>query len=128
MIKLRVTVTKRAANNRAGVVARYLPDGSLDTSFGHHGTAITSNGVWGWSGLALTRDATIVLRFVGTREARRLNREFRGEDHATNVLTFDIYQTAFQFGRAGAASAMAVMLLVALLVVIGLFLRVNRED
>jgi ABC-type sugar transport system permease subunit len=51
-----------------------------------------------------------------------------GPVNSTNVLTFDIYQTAFQFGRAGAASAMAVMLLVALLVVIGLFLRVTRED
>jgi probable rRNA maturation factor len=42
-----------------------------------------------WSRLALERDATIVLRFVGMREGRRLNREFRGQDHATNVLTFD---------------------------------------
>ena len=51
-----------------------------------------------------------------------------GPVNSTNTLTFDIYQTAFQFGRAGAASAMAVMLLVTLLVVIGLFLRVNAED
>jgi multiple sugar transport system permease protein len=50
-----------------------------------------------------------------------------GPVNSTNVLTFDIYQTAFQFGRAGAASAMAVMLLVALLIVIGLFLRLSRE-
>ncbi len=39
--------------------------------------------------LALDRDATLVLRFVATAEARRLNRDFRGKDHATNVLTFD---------------------------------------
>jgi len=42
-----------------------------------------------WTQLALERDATLVLRFAGTAEARRLNRDFRGKDHATNVLTFD---------------------------------------
>ena len=30
----------------------------------------------------------VTLRFVGAREGRRLNRDFRGRDHATNVLTF----------------------------------------
>jgi probable rRNA maturation factor len=42
-----------------------------------------------WARLALDRHARIVLRFVGTRESRKLNREFRGQDYATNVLTFD---------------------------------------
>jgi len=42
-----------------------------------------------WVRLALERDAVLVLRFVGTLEGRRLNREFRGQDRATNVLTFD---------------------------------------
>lgn len=42
-----------------------------------------------WTALALDRDATLVLRFVGMAEARKLNREFRGKDYATNVLTFD---------------------------------------
>ena len=32
--------------------------------------------------------ATIVLRFVGSSEGRRLNRDFRARDYATNVLTF----------------------------------------
>lgn len=45
-----------------------------------------------WIRLALERDAVITLRFVGAREGRRLNREFRGRDHATNVLTFDYAQ------------------------------------
>jgi probable rRNA maturation factor len=39
--------------------------------------------------MALDRDATLVLRFVAIPEARRLNRDFRGKEHATNVLTFD---------------------------------------
>ena len=42
-----------------------------------------------WVGLALERDADLTLRFVGAAEGRRLNRDYRGGDHATNVLTFD---------------------------------------
>jgi probable rRNA maturation factor len=46
-----------------------------------------------WIKAALERDAELTLRFVAAAEARRLNREFRGKDYATNVLTFD-YQHA----------------------------------
>jgi probable rRNA maturation factor len=46
-----------------------------------------------WIMAALERDAELTLRFVGAAEARRLNREFRGKDYATNVLTFG-YQLA----------------------------------
>jgi probable rRNA maturation factor len=42
-----------------------------------------------WIGAALDRDAEIALRFVDAREGRKLNREFRGKDCATDVLTFD---------------------------------------
>jgi len=41
-----------------------------------------------WVQAALQSDARITLRFVGSREARALNREYRGKDYATNVLTF----------------------------------------
>ncbi|HSD60539.1 MAG TPA: rRNA maturation RNase YbeY [Burkholderiales bacterium] len=41
-----------------------------------------------WARAALERDADITLRVVGEPEGRRLNRDFRGSDHATNVLTF----------------------------------------
>ena len=44
-----------------------------------------------WLSRALASDvkvATIVLRFVGSSEGRRLNRDFRARDYATNVLTF----------------------------------------
>ena len=37
---------------------------------------------------ALVRDAELTLRFVGAAEGRRLNRDFRGKDYATDVLTF----------------------------------------
>lgn len=33
--------------------------------------------------------AEITVRVVGEAEGRALNRDFRGKDHATNVLTFD---------------------------------------
>ena len=44
-----------------------------------------------WARAALRKRATVTLRFVGDAEGRRLNRAFRGKDHATNVLTF-IYE------------------------------------
>ena len=42
-----------------------------------------------WVRSALERDAEITLRFVGAAEGRRLNRDYRGRDYATDVLTFD---------------------------------------
>jgi probable rRNA maturation factor len=44
-----------------------------------------------WARAALQRPAEVTLRIVAGAEARRLNRQFRGKDYATNVLTF-IYQ------------------------------------
>jgi len=41
-----------------------------------------------WVAVALERDAEVTLRFVGAAEGRRLNRDYRGRDYATNVLTF----------------------------------------
>jgi probable rRNA maturation factor len=41
-----------------------------------------------WARAALSREARVTLRFVAQAEGRRLNREFRGKDYATNVLTF----------------------------------------
>ncbi|MEO8038449.1 MAG: rRNA maturation RNase YbeY [Betaproteobacteria bacterium] len=41
-----------------------------------------------WAARALQRDCRVTLRILGAAESRRLNREFRGQDHATNVLTF----------------------------------------
>jgi probable rRNA maturation factor len=41
-----------------------------------------------WVRAALRKNARLTLRLVGTREARRLNLDYRGRDYATNVLTF----------------------------------------
>ncbi len=41
-----------------------------------------------WARAVLPSDAQVTVRFVGETEARRLNREYRGKDYATNVLSF----------------------------------------
>jgi len=47
-----------------------------------------------WACAALQRSARVTLRIVGAREARKLNRTYRGRDYATNVLTFVYDETA----------------------------------
>ncbi|HVS26626.1 MAG TPA: rRNA maturation RNase YbeY [Burkholderiales bacterium] len=41
-----------------------------------------------WALAALRRPAEITFRIVGKAEGRMLNRDFRGKDYATDVLTF----------------------------------------
>lgn len=41
-----------------------------------------------WARAALREDADVTVRLVGEDEGRALNRDYRGKDHATNVLTF----------------------------------------
>ena len=41
-----------------------------------------------WVSAALKRDAVITIRIVDEPEGRKLNREYRDKDYATNVLTF----------------------------------------
>ncbi len=45
-----------------------------------------------WALAALEADVQVTIRFVATREGRRLNHDFRGKDYATNVLSF-VYET-----------------------------------
>ena len=42
-----------------------------------------------WLRAALGAPAELTVRIVGAEEGRALNREYRGKDYATNVLTFD---------------------------------------
>jgi probable rRNA maturation factor len=46
-----------------------------------------------WAKAALKRSAQVTIRVVGSAEGRKLNRAYRGGDHATNVLTF-VYESA----------------------------------
>jgi len=41
-----------------------------------------------WAVAALQQDVRATLRLVGEAEGRQLNKDFRGKDYATNVLTF----------------------------------------
>ena len=54
-----------------------------------HRAALPRHAVARWLRHALARDAEITVRIVGAAEGRRLNRDFRHKDYATNVLTFD---------------------------------------
>ena len=53
-----------------------------------------------WISRALFRDAEMTVRFVGAAEGRALNRQYRGRDTATNVLTF-VYDGVYNDGPAG---------------------------
>jgi probable rRNA maturation factor len=53
-----------------------------------------------WAGEAIRGPAEVTVRVVGTAEGRRLNRDFRGKDYATNVLSF-------AYGKASGTAALA---------------------
>ena len=62
---------------------------SLEVQYGVRGRGVpTASQVRRWARAALERDARMTVRIVGDREARALNRVFRGKDRPTNVLTF----------------------------------------
>ncbi len=57
-----------------------------------HRAALPRHRVARWLRAALGDDvegAEIAVRIVGADEGRQLNRDYRGKDYATNVLTFD---------------------------------------
>jgi len=67
------------------------PDLTLSLQFADpsHRAQLPRHKVARWIRAALQHPAEITVRIVGTDEGRTLNREYRGRDHATNVLTFD---------------------------------------
>jgi probable rRNA maturation factor len=58
-----------------------------------HREALPRRTVARWIRHALDIDGEITVRIVDADEGQRLNREFRGKDYATNVLTFDYAQS-----------------------------------
>ena len=70
-------------------------DLSLDLQFGEfsgsaaHKALLSPARVRRWMSIALRSPAEIAVRIVGQAEGRALNRQYRGKDYATNVLTFD---------------------------------------
>jgi probable rRNA maturation factor len=57
-----------------------------------HRAALPRHRVARWIRHALDADGEITVRIVDAEEGQQLNREFRGKDYATNVLTFDYAQ------------------------------------
>jgi probable rRNA maturation factor len=62
---------------------------SLQFADAAHRHVLPRHRVTRWLRAALERDAELTVRVVGDAEASALNREYRGRDYATNVLTFD---------------------------------------
>ncbi|MDC8758785.1 rRNA maturation RNase YbeY [Janthinobacterium fluminis] len=66
--------------NKLSLSVQY-PDARLQTT-------ITRPQVRRWVQAALFAPAELTIRFVDADEGRALNRDYRGKDYATNVLTF----------------------------------------
>lgn len=58
-----------------------------------HRAALPRHLVARWIRHALSDPGEITVRIVDEAEGRQLNRDYRQQDHATNVLTFDYAQT-----------------------------------
>jgi probable rRNA maturation factor len=62
---------------------------SLQFADPRHRTLLPRHRVARWLRAALEAPAEFTVRIVDADEGRALNRDFRGKDYATNVLTFD---------------------------------------
>jgi probable rRNA maturation factor len=62
---------------------------SLQQPDGRHRALLARHRVARWLRAALDAPAQLAVRVVGEDEARALNKQYRGRDYATNVLTFD---------------------------------------
>jgi len=62
---------------------------SLQFADATHRDQLPRHKVARWIRAALSAPAEITVRIVGADEGRALNRDYRGRDYATNVLTFD---------------------------------------
>ena len=62
---------------------------SLQFADASHRAHLPRHKVARWIRAALEAPGEITVRIVGAEEGQALNRDFRGKDYATNVLTFD---------------------------------------
>ena len=62
---------------------------SLQFADAAHRAHLPRHRVARWLRAALQHPGQITVRIVGADEGRLLNRDYRGKDYATNVLTFD---------------------------------------
>jgi probable rRNA maturation factor len=77
----------------ARVLPRTVPRPELTLSLqfadASHRAHLPRHKVARWIRAALDLPGEITVRIVGAEEGQALNRDFRGKDYATNVLTFD---------------------------------------
>jgi len=66
---------------------------SLQQPDARHRLVLARHKLAKWIRAALELPAEVTLRIVDEAEGRALNRDFRAQDHATNVLTFDYERT-----------------------------------
>ena len=89
--------TRRGTKSGAEPAARRRSRAALGLSLqfadAAHRPLLPRHRVARWLRAALAAPAELTVRIVGAEEGRALNREYRGKDYATNVLTFD-YQRA----------------------------------
>ncbi len=77
-----------SARRRAGAPARPALSLAIQLGDGVRALPAERSRLRRWVAAAIDADATLTLRFVGEREARLLNAQYRHRDYATNVLTF----------------------------------------
>ncbi len=75
------------------MIARESLSLALQFADARHRRHLPRHRVARWLRAALDAPAELAVRIVGADEGRALNRDYRGRDYATNVLTFD-YQHA----------------------------------
>jgi probable rRNA maturation factor len=66
---------------------------SLQFADARHRALLPRHRVGRWLRAALALPGQFTVRIVGAEEGLALNRDYRGQDHATNVLTFDYQQS-----------------------------------
>ena len=82
---------RKAAETAGGPSTRSRPRVALSLQFADptDRALLPRHRVARWLTAALEGRAEITVRIVDAEEGRALNRDFRGRDYATNVLTFD---------------------------------------
>ncbi|AVZ80001.1 rRNA maturation RNase YbeY [Zoogloeaceae bacteirum Par-f-2] len=94
LLSLRVECQHAMAPSAPGSLAKAAPAPSLTLTVqkaldeATRALAPKKHCIRSWARAALRRDAEVTVRLVGEEEGRALNRQFRGKDYATNVLTF----------------------------------------
>jgi probable rRNA maturation factor len=70
-------------------MSRKLPELSLSVQYACNAPVLPSRTqVRCWIRAACSQPAAVTVRFVDTDEGQALNRDYRGKDYATNVLSF----------------------------------------